>query len=1149
LYFKVFGARVPVNTYTTVEAQPDSVEVSRTSSITVLVEDEDGNPCRGTVTLSATGGKFDSNSFVLNDLGTAHTRWTAPASTASPTITAEFAAGQGYNGLDYNPSSDDVTVSVDTFKGLRPTSTVLAFSKDPVYAKEDITVTATVTDEHDLPVTVNYGVVQFWASGGTFSRDVAAPSSGAATTQWTAPDTSGVYSIAAWYTGYVRAGATYQFRDSNDINDLTIRYRDFSTTTRLDISPTHPYVGKSTFVGAAVLDQSYNPVPGGIVRFSAPYGSFVSNDVSVNNGVAYTEWTAPSDDGDVTITATYAPDAPYAIAGKRYFSSTDSCDVHVTEDDDEDETDLSWMSQWISDYDDDPLKHAEDGVQGFTDKLTSLGWGQHEFSNTDARAKRMKGLPPWNEENKYMDKHDFTFYCGHGNSTRISFLKPWYDKYLDYTETVDSTGHGTWGDKDAEWLALASCQVLSSDYWLCGMDGLHLICGFQTKMQIGDDFGEAFANLLIIDSVYDHLPRTIVQSWFIMGDMTQTNDKAQRVIGGSKEVFSDYIWGQGAVASDPVMEGHLYASGYEAYHDVNNHAPVADAGGPYDVNVGEPVPLDGSGTTDVDDYDGATLYYRWDMRTTVNTDSKNRDYDELDEADDDEDCNGVSASYIYNTPGTYQIRLIVRDDMFYVSDAWSTVHVSQVPAPKTAGDISVAATKGGLEIVEDFNSVDLPTETQLPIFELAGTTSGFNDMLSVAAYFGITKDTAYRDSLGSWNFAEGKDGMVINERSGSVMYLNGSKAYTFSASDPVLPSDTQAKILADNFLSANGLLTADVNFVGVRSICAQTVPLPGPNNVDANLASSWHYKYGYFNAQSDPNDANFAPVTHYKHVNYKRMMDVNGRNYPVVGPGGKITVMLDGSWDVRMFIKIWRELSQTDNVPLIGAANAVQKFHELGQDALTKGSRLPVCERIEVDKVTLGYYEDSFSKLQELVPPVYVLDLTCDHGESSEKTRVYMSAMNEPLDANIISPNDDAIFDTNVPITFTGSVQGGTPPYSYEWSSDVEGVLSTSAGFTTSSLDTRRLSDPDSDELIPHTITFAVIDRKGFESKEFIQVTIKEGQCDFNDDSVTNFLDIAALFDAWLDTIGKGRYDDKLDLNNDEIINLEDLSYCAGEWH
>jgi hypothetical protein len=209
---------------------------------------------------------------------------------------------------------------------------------------------------------------------------------------------------------------------------------------------------------------------------------------------------------------------------------------------------------------------------------------------------------------------------------------------------------------------------------------------------------------------------------------------------------------------------------------------------------------------------------------------------------------------------------------------------------------------------------------------------------------------------------------------------------------------------------------------------------------------------------------------------------------------------------------------------------------------------VPICEKIHIDGASLAYYEDSFSRLQELVPPVYVLHLTCDNGESSEKIRVYISAMNEPLDANIVSPNDDAIFDANATITFTGSVQGGTPPYTYQWSSDVDGLLSTSIGFATSSLTTRRLTDTDSDEIIPHTIAFAVTDSKGFESKEFIQVTIKEGQCDFNDDGVTDFLDIASLFDAWLDEIGEGLYDDRLDLNNDWIIDLQDLAHCAGEW-
>ncbi|MHC4742025.1 MAG: Ig-like domain-containing protein, partial [Planctomycetota bacterium] len=237
------------------------------------------------MTLSATDGTFDSNSLTLDSFGKAYTTWTAPPPPdIIHTITADFGAGQGYNGLDYNPSSDDVTVSVDTFTDLRETSTVVTFSKDPAYTNEDITVTATVIDQSASPATVAYGVVYFTADGGTFSRTIVLVN-GTATTQWTAPEAAGVYNITASYWGYYRAGGTYNFNDSNDTNSITVQYYDSTTTTRLGISPSYPYIGKNSFVGAVVLDQSENPVPGGIVRFSAPYGSFVSNDVSVNNGV------------------------------------------------------------------------------------------------------------------------------------------------------------------------------------------------------------------------------------------------------------------------------------------------------------------------------------------------------------------------------------------------------------------------------------------------------------------------------------------------------------------------------------------------------------------------------------------------------------------------------------------------------------------------------------------------------------------------------------------------------------------------------------------------------------------------------------------------------------------------------------------------
>ncbi|MFA5783967.1 MAG: DUF6345 domain-containing protein, partial [Phycisphaerae bacterium] len=987
-----------------------------------------------------------------------------------------------------------------------------------------ITVTATVTDLSGVPVTVDAGSVQFRADGGSFSSTLESVSGGSAGTMWTAPDVEGTYTIYAYYQGYY--SGSYKFKSSNGSDSADVEYRDFNTVITLTVSPTHPYISKSTYVIAQVEEQiSAAPLEAGVIRFSAQDGTFLNNDIAIVKGKAVTQWTAPSYDGAMNITATFAPDAPYIAKGERYFSSSANDSAQVTKDYDSEGTELTWMSQWVSNYKDSPLPNAGPQVRGCTDALTAIGWDGSEFYNDDARAKRMRGLPTWNEENKYMDTHDFTIYNGHGNPDCITFLGPWYDSDLDVWETVDALGTGTWGDKDAEWVALKTCLALSNpDYWAASMDGLHLICGFHTNAESDPCFGKVFADFMIQNTADDR-PFSIRQSWFLAGDMTHRNDKSQRVIGEVWENGDDYLWGQGPVSADP-SPTNTYVSWF---HDVNNHTPVADAGGPYYVTIGQQVVLNSSGTTDADTYDGAKNYFKWDMDVTVNSDSNDYDWDDVDESDDDMDCYGSDgrwpSRYVYNVPGTYIIRLIVTDDTGNMDDAVANVFVTVPPPPSAGGYATIMSLfpEGGPEIIDNFNPAQLPPETMMPPFRMADTQLGYMDMLSVSSYFGGMDDGAFVDEVGNWTMVNGNNVKLINQNTGAVMCFDKSSTYNFSGSPPMLPTDSQARTIADNFLGGCGMLTPDVNFASVTSICQQNMQKSNHNQVVSSAA-------------------------YQKRVNYDRMIDVMGTKYPVVGPGGMITVLINDAWDVRMFIKTWRELFQTADMPLIGAATAVQKFHDLRQQALVKGSKIPICETIKIDKVSLGYYEDNFYTHQEWIPPVYILDLTCDYQEYSEKTRVYISAMNEPLDAEISSPSDANVFDVNESIIFTGTVQGGTPPYTYKWESDFDGVLSTSASFSTSELSLRRLGYPNICETLPHTISFTVVDSYGFESTEQIKVTIYQGCSDFNNDGEVTFEDFAELAAGWMAEQGETGYFDELDINNDLTIDIEDLAYIAVEW-
>ena len=104
-----------------------------------------------------------------------------------------------------------------------------------------------------------------------------------------------------------------------------------------------------------------------------------------------------------------------------------------------------------------------------------------------------------------------------------------------------------------------------------------------------------------------------------------------------------------------------------------NHAPVADAGGPYSGNVGETITLDGSGSYDPD---GDPLSYEWDV-----------------DGDGTWDLTGETVSVIYYEAGTYNVVLKVSDGQYTDTDT-TTATITQAPPPPPTNEPPVADAGG-----------------------------------------------------------------------------------------------------------------------------------------------------------------------------------------------------------------------------------------------------------------------------------------------------------------------------------------------------------------------------------------------------------------------------------------------------------------------
>ena len=159
----------------------------------------------------------------------------------------------------------------------------------------------------------------------------------------------------------------------------------------------------------------------------------------------------------------------------------------------------------------------------------------------------------------FADNADIVLYIGHGWGGAFTFETGKDDSQLQ----PDDVYHA-WGNWDAEWLALLSCEVLEGDYngrkwyqrWGPAFDGLHLLLGFETLASDDPDFAGRFADYLLGRSFAGIVTVTLPvrDAWMTAKEEEQPEDRAVVIMGayGVDNVsnYQDYFWGQGSVGPD-----------------------------------------------------------------------------------------------------------------------------------------------------------------------------------------------------------------------------------------------------------------------------------------------------------------------------------------------------------------------------------------------------------------------------------------------------------------------------------------------------------------------------------------------------------------------------------------------------------------------
>jgi hypothetical protein len=177
--------------------------------------------------------------------------------------------------------------------------------------------------------------------------------------------------------------------------------------------------------------------------------------------------------------------------------------------------------------------------QGFIDEMSGGGvverfsWSGLAAWERDFKANWDNAATPY----PGVDQADIVFYVGHGYGGGFTFENTSHqDGTLSHTDA-----DGDWGNRDSEWMALLSCQVLRDEYsglstverWRDEFDGLHLLMGFHTNAYAYSGFSGAFADNMLNNGM------TVRQAWFSATQSDQPSGVTAVVMGPLR--ISDWV--------------------------------------------------------------------------------------------------------------------------------------------------------------------------------------------------------------------------------------------------------------------------------------------------------------------------------------------------------------------------------------------------------------------------------------------------------------------------------------------------------------------------------------------------------------------------------------------------------------------------------
>jgi hypothetical protein len=349
--------------------------------------------------------------------------------------------------------------------------------------------------------------------------------------------------------------------------------------------------------------------------------------------------------------------------------------------------------------------------------------------------------------------------------------------------------------------------------------------------------------------------------------------------------------------------------------------------------------------------------------------------------------------------------------------------------------------------VVDKNAVDpskyVLSQTLMPIYELITPEVNESHTEEMArSLFDIAEIQA----------EETETGFVVNylnqtfemdRRDGSMWYADYDKLWNVALGIEV-PTPESCQTTADAWLREKGILPDNAILSDIGSTNVTTY------NPDADRIQTKVLQW---------------------HVNYELMMN----DIPITGDAAQITVMIGEGGDTVGFNWKWREPK----------AEPYAEFELIEYESILDAHGIYVDEVVDH---RLAYTTDDDSESGFLYP-VYEIEIL--KGADEEGIAIHHF---EVIDATLLNPQVEITTPSHgismmpgASITFDCSVTFGTPPYTYEWGSDFDGVLSTSKSFTTVSLSEVTKKDYP----VPHAISVRVRDAENRPCSDCIAVTIE----------------------------------------------------------